>query len=234
MEQKKSLTDSLDSISDDDLMEVLKGKKVAVGSLRRTVAFESFFQFLKDFNIKRGRAKVKVAGLYRIYKRFSSSDYVLTSHAFTTLIGQIVETTGNGQWVLVNSSSKVCQRAFRYQYTMGNQGQINRHTKRTFHYFAKEYTLLSGEALVPDYALYHLFDKWCYQRKKTTPDFFVFKLLANQRFKSRRMFDGSIQYKLHKDVFNHLSQETIENLRNAQEKKKKAPGPRIAYAGKKS
>lgn len=207
--------------SDDELLELVHGlEDEEVQHQEVDSVFKDVRSFVLAINLKPGKNLVPSKLLYKVYKNWSKEP--VTKRMFLEVINTLFKTSSNSLYVWLNENSidisfKLHQKLrLKRKFALASPGHRQHIVK-----FFNEKEILDGDMWIPAYVLYHMYDKWCYDNNKRVRfSEYNFKLICRSFFKhNRNTEDEGIYFKLSKSILNHVTEDTITNLKEARRKR---------------
>lgn len=256
MERSKLLND----LTDDELLELANAPTSPSSVVRNRDLFNEYnhdvLNFLLAFNLKPGKEKVAVRILYDLYKAWSKIP--VTQKSFSQQLALFIPkqaTVVKSSSVLLNDCWKINKsnkllRSTMYKllqkvpsYDRRKLPKWQQHLKAYLKYQGLE----KGDHWLEAYVIYHMYDKWCYmKRKKSQLGYHTFYAMLKDIFEHRKVslkesgrHSNVVKFKVNDAIWKALGSEGIENVRKAKrktisEKQKQKISQSLRGAGRKS
>jgi len=183
---------------------------------------DDVFSFLKYFNFTPGDHLICKTVFYRLYIKWS--EFPLNRKQFGLKIGSYFESHAKGPrtyWKVNVDSLQVNE--FLLKYIEKNTQDKTKYPgwRRHFEDFISFYNIKPGKSWVQPYVLKHLYDKWCFNRKRKSMfsevQLFNFCKLY---FDYKRNTTSRMQwFGVNEEFMNTIPKQTLTNLHQAWEKK---------------
>lgn len=174
--------------------------------------------FLSVFELKPGKTRVKVGLLFDLYRNWSSEP--TTKMRFVRVVNTYFVTRGghdrkNPVYLLNKDALKLTDQVYKEITPKAKYHSKNPYFKRHFDNFLNKYNLKPGNTYVEPFILYYLYDSWVYATEsKRTLNNVVFGQFLSLYFKSKRLANSRIKwFGVSKNIKNHLSEKTMEEIR---------------------
>lgn len=215
MERKRlpnehSLDELLEIASDEEVIK--KEDEVIVRNNNDVLSF------VLAFNLQPGNEIVPTRLLYKLYRGWSKSP--IAKELFYNLLGEIFIPL-RGRVKINESSINISIKLYdKYRIKKDFRYSNASHRKHVLQ-FLSEREITSGDIWLPAYVIYHMYDKWCYDNNKATRfSEIAFKNVLITHLKTNKNIEkDGIYFKVDKSIFNHLTEETINNLKEARKKR---------------
>ena len=190
-----------DDISDEDLLDALDNKQ-QVKSIDGSIT--DLFEFIKVFNLKDGKIKVKPSVIYKIYSRWSKKP--LTAFTFGLRFGLIFEKV-SGRYQLNQSALDMAKIILKEPVKMRDKTKSPK-MKKHFEFFLNKFDIVPGDFFIKVEVLYDLYDKWSYENNRKVNLLYshVFSAFCKMYFKSKTDLQ-TIYFAVDRSILNKLTQE---------------------------
>jgi hypothetical protein len=202
-------------LTTEELLSIIDGKTTGKENLLNQgleLYKNDVLEFLKVFNIKEGKDRVKDIVLYKFYRTWSRNG--ISRRSFVIEITHIFQAIRYryGSYFLLNKSA-ISIKKESWNYNRPNLKTRSKAWKAHFDKFILYYNIKKGRLYIKDSILYNLYDKWTYSTHKRHPlGEFQFNSFCKLYFK-HRITNQTNYYELDESIINHFSEEMIKEIR---------------------
>lgn len=179
-------------------------------------------EFLACFKIDRGGVPIRGQLLYNIYCQYTSERVTKQVFGRECLKYLFQRQIGPHLYFLINIQNSTLINTLT---KLKNRGKRDKRKsaafRKHFESFLKHYNITEGNTFVPGYALFYLYDKWCYKinkrhqfSDKTFHQFCTVYFLSKRTGNSRGLSFGV------SNIQDVISEKEIEEIKKARERKK--------------
>lgn len=209
------------SLSDEELKKLLEIAKEAKEDNVIPI-YNDVLAFLHHFNVQAGTFPIKKKLLFKLYRIWSKDP--VSAHEFGNKISDHFDRTKGNTCININKRSlQLDNEVLKY---LNTEKSINKRAspryRKVFERFLKEFDIKEGNTWVEPYIIYHLYDKWNYERNyhktlsRASFTAFLSLYFTHKRLNQSRM----VYFKLNVESLNkHISSEKIKELRKTYNEK---------------
>ena len=213
-------------VNERSLVELLEIANTKEEPRIEDVATDSPYQrdvlsFVLAFRLTNGPHYVKTRLLYKLYRTWAEEPVI--SIIFTKSLTNIFESksiSGNTHVKINEAGIDISLKLYEKFKDKKDYMMLSPKIRTKLERFFGERKIKPGKNWIPAYALYHIYDKWCYDtRKKSQLSEITFKRICMTYFKHNKCtVKEGIYYKLDESIYEYLSEETLNNLSTARKK----------------
>ena len=172
-------------------------------------------KFLLRFNLRPGGFPIQCSLLYKLYT--ASTHNSVSRHTFGTQCGLYLyqRQIGTKNYYLINEPAfTLSTRAFKLIAKKKKNPLTKPTYQKHFESFLKHHNLKKGKTYIPFYALYHIYDKWCFSIKRKQPMGYVtLHKFCVLYFKSKRINDSQgLMFAVSSNIMEHITTYEIKEI----------------------
>lgn len=193
----------------DELLNIIKSEESTTGLIN---PIHDVVVFLSTYNIQSGTSPVPGKFLHKLYCNWSKNPVPIFEF-YNELSKYIDKNVNKSSYYINKDILKISEDLYKLIKPKRDSLKVKSY-KIAFDKFLNRFDITSGSYWIESYVLFHLYDKWTYDQKKSnTLSYKKFMDYCRMYFKHRRTEDNNNYFQINSDLTHILSEQTLKNLR---------------------